>query len=284
MADPIIDPIVNNAVLIVIVVLIVLTVVTFLELRFFRSLMKRRQARADLPDRAHNAVVTSKAILDTLRGSGVPTGDADDMIRDAEAAYRRSNYRVAIELSDRAKVALKTAKARYDKFGDLTRLQHTRATASDEPTTKEMLQKELPPNYAQAKFTISLAEERIAVAREAGRGTAAAEGVLQSSRTRFDAKDFDGALKLAVKSRRMADGELTSETAAGEGRTPVPPEVVIPRPANRACASCGSELLTGDTFCRKCGVKIERRTSCAKCGASLKEADTFCRTCGTAVA
>ena len=280
MADPVIDAIVNNALFIVLIILIILTIVTFLELRFFRSFMKRRQARADLPDSAHNALLTAKAISNTLRGTGVVTENADDMIRDAEAAYRRSNYRVTIELSDRAKETLKTEKARHDKLGDLTRLQRTRASGTDEPTTKETLQKELPPNFAQAKFTISLAEERIASARGAGRETTAAEGVLQSARTSFDAKEFDIALKLAVKSRRMADGE---PDAAGDAKAPVPPQVEIPRPANRACASCGSELLVGDTFCRKCGVKVEPSTTCASCGAPLKVGDTFCRKCGATV-
>src|SRR2546426_1647186 len=59
MADPVIDAIVNNALFIVLIILIILTIVTFLELRFFRSFMKRRQARADLPDSAHNALLTA---------------------------------------------------------------------------------------------------------------------------------------------------------------------------------------------------------------------------------
>ncbi|TLZ61889.1 MAG: zinc-ribbon domain-containing protein [Methanobacteriota archaeon] len=284
MADPVIDPIVNNALLIVLTILVILTVVTLLELRFFRSLMKRRQARVDLPDQAHNALLTSKAIADTLRGSGVVTAEADDAIRDAEVAYRRRNYRVAIASAERARGLLKTAKARQDKLGDLSRLQRTRVTGSDEPTTKETLQKELPPNYAQAKFTMSLAEERIVNARGAGRATEAAEGLLQSARASFDAKDFTGALLLASKSRRAADADLPPEPAAVQAKAPVPPQVAIPRPTDRTCASCGAALLTGDTFCRKCGVKVEQRTTCTKCGAPLKADDTFCRACGTPVA
>ena len=284
MADPIVDPIVNNALLIVLVILVVLAVVTLLELRFFRSLMKRRMARTDLPDQAHNTLLTSKAIAETLRTSGVVSPQAEDAIRDADVAYRRGNYRVAIELAERAKGLLKTAKARHEKLGDVSRLDTIRSTGSNEPTTKEMLQKELPPNYAQAKFTISLAEERIATARGAGRDTAAAESLLQSARGSFDAKDFDQALKLAAKSRRSADGELRPETAPAEAKPTVPPQVAIPRPTNRTCASCGAALLAGDTFCRKCGVKVEQPATCAKCGSSLKADDTFCRACGTPVA
>ena len=275
------DP-VSTALIVAVVVVIILTVVTFLELRYFRTIMKRRLAKVDLPDRAHNELLTGKAIATSLRHSGIASSEADDAIAEAEAAYRRSNYRVTIELSEKAKGILKTAKARHDKFGDLARLQKVRSSSSDEPTTKEVLQKEQPQNSMQAKFTISLAEERIAAARDAGRGTVQAEALLRSARASFETQDFDEALKLAVKSRRTADGEV-AEAVAG-AKAPVPANVEIPRPAHRACASCGSELLAGDTFCRKCGVKVERPTSCPKCGASLKEDDAFCRTCGTTIA
>ncbi len=275
MAEP-----VDTTLLIVVIVVIVLTIATFLELRYFRSFMKKRQSRIDLPDQAHNALITSKAIANTLRTSGVVTTSSDEMIAEAEVAYRRRAYRVTLELAEKAKAALKAEKARHDKIGDLSRLQRVRGGASDQPTTKEVLQKEHPPNFTQAKFTLSLAEERIAAARVAGRGTAPAEALLVTARASFDAEDYDEALKLAAKSRRTADGEAVAEP---EGKTPVPSQVEIPRPANRACASCGAELLVGDPFCRKCGVKIERPTACAKCGADLKADDTFCRKCGTAI-
>ena len=278
MVDP--GQVIDSTLVIVVIVVIVLTIVTFLELRYFRSFMKRRQTRIDLPDQAHNALLTSKAIAHTLRASGGNTASADDMIEEAETAYNRRAYRVSLDLSERAKAALKTEKSKHDKIGDLSRLQRVRGGASDEPTTKELLQKEHPPNYTQAKFTISVAEERIAAAREAGRGTAAAEGLLQTARAGFDAQDYDGALKLAAKSRRIADGEAVPEA---EAKRAVPSHVEIPRPANRACASCGAELLVGDPFCRKCGVKVERLTACTKCGATLKPEDTFCRKCGTAI-
>jgi ribosomal protein L40E len=272
--------IIDSTLLIVVIVVIVLTIATFLELRYFRSFMKRRQSRMDLPDQAHNALLTSKGIANTLRTSGVVTVSADEMIAEAEAAYRRRMYRVTLDLSEKAKAALKTEKARHDKVGDLSRLQRVRGGASDEPTTKEVLQKEHPPNYMQAKFTLSLAEERIAAAREAGRGTVPAEALLATAKASFDAKDYDEALKLAVKSRRTADGEVI---AVEDAKIPVPSQVEIPRPANRACASCGAELLVGDPFCRKCGVKVERPTACGKCGEGLKTDDTFCRKCGTAI-
>jgi len=271
---------IDNVLILVVVIVIILTIVTFLELRYFRSFMKKRRDRVDLPDNAHNSILTGKAIANALRSVGVDTTQADDVIAEAETAYRRRDYRVAIQLSEQAKTLLKSQKAKHDKVGDLGRLQRVRTAASDEPTTKEVLQKEHPPNYTQARFTLSLAQERIAAARTAGRGTAPAEGLLKNAQASFDAADYDSALKLAAKSRRMADGEIP---AGAEPKMPVSSQVEIPRPANRACASCGAELLVGDPFCRRCGVKVERPVACAACGASLKPDDTFCRKCGAPI-
>ena len=284
------DPIVDNIAIAVIVLVLVLGVLTFIELKYLRKASRGRRARAtsasDLPDQAHNAILTSKAISRTLSAAGVVTADVDAVVQEAQVAYRNRNYRVVIELTDKAKSMLKTEKARHDRMGDLSRLRKTAGSEADEATTKEYIQKELPPNYMQARFTISLAEERIAAARDAGRAIAEAEAVLATARQSFDGKDFDGALKLAAKSRRHADGEAEPGVPPGSpaASAPVPATVELPRPAGRACASCGSELLAGDPFCRKCGVKVERPTTCAKCGASLKEDDTFCRKCGTAIA
>ncbi|HEY4704706.1 MAG TPA: zinc ribbon domain-containing protein [Thermoplasmata archaeon] len=284
------DPIVDNIVIAVIVLVLVLGVLTFIELKYLRKASRGRRARAasasDLPDQAHNAILTSKAISRTLSAAGVVTADVDAVVQEAQVAYRNRNYRVVIELTDKAKSMLKTEKARHDRMGDLSRLRKTAGSEAEEATTKEYIQKELPPNYMQARFTISLAEERITAARDAGRATPEAEAVLATARQSFDGKDFDGALKLAAKSRRLADGEAEPGVPPGSpaASAPVPATVELPRPAGRACASCGSELLAGDPFCRKCGVKVERPTTCAKCGASLKEDDTFCRKCGAAIA
>src|SRR3989337_1156196 len=50
----------------IVVLLIVLAVITFLELKYLRKAMQKRRMRAatasDLPDSAHNAILTSKAI------------------------------------------------------------------------------------------------------------------------------------------------------------------------------------------------------------------------------
>ena len=293
------DVIVDNIVIIVVILVIGLAVLTFIELRYLRKTSKGRRIRAaegaDLPDRAHNAILTNKAISRTLAAAGVVTTDADDLVREAEMAYRSQDYRVVIELTDRAKSMLKAEKARHDKMGDLTHLRKTGGGEAAEATAKELLQKELPPNYMQAKFTIHLAEERIQVAKAAGRGIAEAEDLLRAARTSFEGKDYDGALRLSIKSRRLADGETGIEipattapsaapaAAPATAPTPAAPAAEVPARPPRKCASCGADLKADNGFCRKCGVKVVRPTTCGKCGASLREDDGFCRKCGAAI-
>ena len=45
------------------------------------------------------------------------------------------------------------------------------------------------------------------------------------------------------------------------------------------CPSCGAPLRPGDTFCGKCGARIEY--ACPTCGASVESEDAFCGKCGT---
>jgi len=52
----------------------------------------------------------------------------------------------------------------------------------------------------------------------------------------------------------------------------VPPEA-------EACPECGAPLRHGDSFCGKCGARIEY--ACPQCGSTLESDDVFCGKCGT---
>ena len=49
------------------------------------------------------------------------------------------------------------------------------------------------------------------------------------------------------------------------------------------CRKCGAELLDTDTFCVKCGQKIDQQMFCPNCGEHLREGERFCHKCGTKV-
>lgn len=49
------------------------------------------------------------------------------------------------------------------------------------------------------------------------------------------------------------------------------------------CRRCGAELLDTDTFCVKCGLRVDEIPRCPECGEELREGTRFCHKCGTSV-
>lgn len=263
--------------------LITLSAVALFELRYLRSKRKRLEAETELPDRAHNAILTTKAIRETIARGGVHSVEADGLIREAEGAMREHHFRVVIELTEKAKGVLRSAKLKHARGGDLAKLEDVAAKPGkgngDATTEKERLMKELPPNYMQAKFSMDLARDDIAAAKARGQGTQEAEQILANAQVLFDKQEYDGALKHAVRARRSLEG--------------TPPEVEEAQPAPaasaqapakaRTCTSCGAPVSADDTFCRKCGVKVQGPRTCPSCSAVVADEDTFCRECGAKV-
>ncbi len=275
------DEVIRTVVIIAMVV--ILMGVLVLELRFLRARRKKRMGTADLPDRAHNAILTTKAIAETLARGGVRSSEADDAIREADAAYRMRNYRVAMELADRAKSLLRAAKQRYQAQGDLAKIESTPAPAPvEEVTTKEKLTKELPPNYAQSRFSMNVAGEEVEAARSRGQDVQAAERHLADAQAAFDAQDYDSALRNAIRARRALEA-ATPQSAPAAPATVAPPPPSAPAPKARTCTNCGAAVAEDDAFCRKCGTKLSAERTCSSCGSLVPPDDAYCRTCGAKV-
>jgi hypothetical protein len=48
------------------------------------------------------------------------------------------------------------------------------------------------------------------------------------------------------------------------------------------CGNCGTAVVSGSTFCSKCGSNLRVGRSCPSCGAEQRDADArFCNRCGT---
>ena len=275
---------------VVIVVGILLAILTYFELKYLRKSSRARrlhEAKSDteLPDQAHNALITTKAIVDTMGRGGIRSDEADRLMREAQMAYDRRNYRVTLDLTAQAKTRLMSLKGAQAAKGDLAKLEASPGAGAEEPTTKELLQKEFPANMAPSRFAISVAESSIALGQSDGRDVGQAEGLLASARSRFEAQDYSGALSLArqaAKSAReggAAAGAPPSPPTAPANPTPVAPVATV---GKSACPSCGAPLKAGDTFCRKCGAKVVL-AACPNCGAALLGDDIFCRKCGTRI-
>jgi len=255
-------------------------VLGFLEVRYLRKKMKDRRIRAvkgdsELPDEAHNAIITTKAIMESLERQGIRSAEVAGWIHEAERAFEGHNYRVVLELARKSKDRLLTLKSEHASKGELAKLEQLApAEGVAEATTKERLQRELAPNLLQSKFSIEVAGSAIEEARLAGRDVIQATGFLDAAKGRFDLKDYDGALSLSRLSKRAADGQKVEAPIATAPKTvPLPP---TPSPA---CPSCGAAISPDDAFCRKCGVHLAAPT-CAACGAELLADDEYCSKCG----
>ena len=266
----------------VVLLLVALGIATFLETRYLRKKMKNRRVRTakrddEMQDNAHNAITTTKAIMSSLERQGIRSAEAVAWLQEAQTANARHNYRVAMDLTSKAKERLLALKAAQASKGDLAKLDRLSVGAStDEMTTKEMLQKEIPPNLLQSKFSIEVAGTAVEQGRLNGRDVSQATELLEAAKTRFDARDYAAALSIAQQSKRAAAGEHV------EVSIPVLASPATSTAGGRPCPSCGALLDVDDVFCRKCGKRVVPAT-CGSCGASLLSDDAFCPKCGTPV-
>ena len=283
MADPVTDP---TTIAVVLVGVALVIAVGFFEMRFLRKKMKTRRVRAakkdsELPDEAHNAVVTTKAIASTLERQGVRSAEVNEWIREAETASARGNYRVAKDLAGKAKDRLLVLKSEQASKGELAKLEQLSTVGGDQITTKERLQKEIAPNMPQSKFSIDLAESALEAARVGGRDVAQATELFNAAKVRFEAKDYDGALTMARLSKRASEGKNV-EIPAPKSAAAAPVAPAATTADEFSCPTCGASLREDDVFCRKCGTRLEP-PSCGSCGASLLADDEFCAKCGARV-
>jgi predicted nucleic acid-binding Zn ribbon protein len=278
---------------IVVALLCAMIAVAWLELRYLRKSSKARRIRAvkrgeELPDEANNALLTTRAIIGTMaERNGIHSKEVESLLNEAQMAYDRHNYRVTLDLTTKAKERLIALKSAQASKGDLAKLEipSPANTADAEPTTKERLQKDFPPNLLQARFSISMAESSIEDGRTAGRNVDQAETLLASAKSRYEAQDFNGALSAA----RLADKSAKGAAIQFPPPAAVTPTVTAPEPATfssgsspggSTCPLCGAAIRPGDAFCRKCGAQAVL-TGCPTCGASLQADDVFCRKCET---
>ena len=275
----------------------ILILAGYIEWSFARGrLMKKRQTKmtaAVARDDAYNASVTSKAILRNLRAQGYDVSAAEPFVRQSDAELEMGNFTNARLLAEDAKKTLFNIKAKGIRPLESpagrqqgTRQANSPAVKSDDfpvqpANGKASVEKKLPKNYAEASFTMRSVEIELGKAGDVP-AAAKARAILAEADNAFNAEDYDGALRLAVRaSKTMAAGSVEGSIQA------IPPQDRTEHAASAStadqhisiCGSCGAELLEGDSFCRKCGAKIG--AACPSCGNLMEEGDTFCGKCGS---
>ena len=265
---------------VLLVIVFVMIVVIYLEFKYLRRkrIERERGKATNIDDQAHNALITTKAIASALGRTGVRSEEASSLIREAEASFRMGDGLHVIEVTAKARDALMKEKQRQQQLGDLAKMPEPSAPPSEsEPTTKEALQEKLPKNYVPAKFMLDSARIAIDERRSRGKSVVEAERLLGLAQKSFDEKDYDASLKHGLQARKATE-DIVAEV---EVAAPVEVSVTVETEA-RTCKSCGTQLKPDDSFCRKCGVKVEILV-CRSCGTRAKEGDTFCRKCGVAL-
>ncbi len=289
--------------------------VVYFELKILRSKSKEVRRATFVKDEAFNAVLTTRSVIVSLQRQGVNTDKAQRLIDEAKLALERGDYRSCKDICDRAKTELtnpgkteapkKTRALRASATAEesdperdaLVRMADEIVASGDSGKTSDLytgtkLQSDPDGNYLSAKFEINKAKANIQDAYDRGENTSVAQSHLTDAQKAFAAGSYTKALSLAIKSRKsvneVADGEAiklkkSPESNDGEERyAETPAEETSEEPASE-CHSCGAILDEDDTFCHKCGTRVEFERECAGCGATAKAEDTFCRKCGSKI-
>ncbi len=252
MADDITYIIIGLAVLLIFVVVTLMLTRKFSK-KALRRYFKEKGERSMESDKAFNSLLAVKAITKNYEAQGMDASKVRILIGDADKAMRLSNYSSALEYAEKAKTELMELKAKKDlqekgAQEDAKKAGPEVLPATDredyEPTAKEMLQKNYPPNYLQAQFTMKMTEDMMAHSAVDENSLREATGLMEKGRECFQNEDYDGALMYSLRCKSLLD------------RPEEGPEISEPEGAMASGAACGRCRYIGregDVFCRRCG-------------------------------
>ena len=338
----------NTKLLLLLAISIVAIIVILFEVRTIQRKRlerlrngKRRTGRED----AHNAISTTKNLIRVFSGRGVNTAKAESILIMARQHLDDRDFSGAKRYADAAKKALMEAKKEHDETAlaeeteseeDAVAIADSKESMEESPPISEeydvnipedaedsaaltytgtkLLTEKFPPNYLEARFTMTSAEEMISDAEELGKDMGLARHFLERAAAHFDAGRLSEALACAVKSRKAVEGEeilvkqseMDEITAifdgevlkmvrvyevSGEPEAEGPSEPLpggkngvgntVETGARKTCPKCGHPIEEGDKFCPNCGERIAVIHYCPQCGLEVKAGDRFCRNCGT---
>jgi len=337
----------NNTKLILMVVIVAIAAaVLWFEMKAVqKKRLERLKGRKHSTGRegAQNAISTTRNLIRIFSGRGVNAAKAESILMMAQQHMEGRDFSGAKRYADMAKNALMEAKKAHDKAvtteeiegeedavsvvdgGDKIEArsrtpiipdkynvnvpENAEDSASLTYTGTKLLTEKFPPNYLEAKFTMTSAEEMIAEGNEQGNDMSLAQHFLNRAGEHFDAGRLAESLAYAVKSRKaverkeiivsrkemeeitaMFDDELIAimkvrekNIGAVEGPEDDAANTVRAEEMEKiesACPKCGSPVEEGDKFCPNCGTRIIVNNYCPQCGFEAKVGDKFCRNCG----
>lgn len=279
--------------------------VIYFEVRYMRGKSKEVRRASQRKDEAYNAILTTRSVINVMQRRGADTSKSEALVGTARMAMDRGDYSRCMNLCEQARdeltAPLKAGSAPAPKSPSGTPgpsesledvaediLSASRGPGPADNYTGSKLAVDKDGNYMSAKFEINTAKADIQSAISSGSDTSEAQGLLTDAEGAFVAGNYTRALSLAVRARKAVSKEAAGETirlraAKSDEDTsePTPDEASGPEPG--ACGSCGAPLEPGDSFCGKCGGRIQTERVCSNCGAKARPVDKYCRRCGSSL-
>jgi ribosomal protein L40E len=280
--------------------------VVFFEMRYMRGKAKVVRHAAQKKDEAYNAILTTRSVVNVMQRQGAETRTAQNMVGAAKQAMEQGDYDRCMDLCEKARDEMISPsrkvsepaggheddvveKERFEKVAESILAARSQTSKTDSYKGTK-LAVDPDGNFMSAKFEINTAKSDIRKAVESGLDTSDAQDLMTDAEAAFVVGSYTKALSLAVRARKAVNAEAEEETIplrSGEepeepAAEPTAEEMSIS--SRWECSHCGAPLEADDTFCHKCGTRVEREKVCDSCGTKARSEDTFCRKCGSKIA
>jgi ribosomal protein L40E len=280
--------------------------VVFFEMRYMRGKAKVVRHAAQKKDEAYNAILTTRSVVNVMQRQGAETRTAQNMVGAAKQAMEQGDYDRCMDLCEKARDEMISPsrkvsepaggheddvveKERFEKVAESILAARSQTSKTDSYKGTK-LAVDPDGNFMSAKFEINTAKSDIRKAVESGLDTSDAQDLMTDAEAAFVVGSYTKALSLAVRARKAVNAEAEEETIplrSGEepeepAAEPTAEEMSIS--SRWECSHCGAPLEADDTFCHKCGTRVERERVCDSCGTKARSEDTFCRKCGSKIA
>jgi hypothetical protein len=295
------DKLILSAILVILMILVL-----YYELRVLRGKAKGVRAVNQRKDEAHNAVLTTRSVIDVVERGGADVSDARALFNRARDAMARGDFDGATDLCESARLELMKCRQPVERK---VRKQAVPTAGTDdlERLAEEIVKSDRRPSHADsykgtklpvdensgqlgAKFEITAARGEVGAAAGQGKDISKAKSLIKMAESEFEAANYPKALSLAVKARKELGAASAEDTIPLRvaPRVPVAGECVEDvavmsedQATGLKCESCSSMILPDDVFCGHCGAPAVEERACPKCGRRSDQNDKFCRKCGT---
>jgi len=298
----------DEKLLLIVVLVVVMAFVLYYEIRVMRGRTKEVRISRQRKDEAHNAVLTTRSVMDVIEREGADVSSARVILNRARDAMARGDFGRATDHCESARAEL--MKCRRPRQRQVRRS----AAAEDDVDGLEMLAEKIvgsdarpshsdtdkgttlavdeSSGYLSARFELTAAKDEIGKTTLPREDFMKVKSLLKRAESEFESANYPKALSLAVKIRKELGGTGAIDTIPLKvtSKTPLAGECVEDvasiseeQAAKLKCSSCSSMVLPDDVFCGHCGAPAAGERTCPKCGTRSDGKDRFCRKCGTEI-